>query len=175
MNEAQQLINMSELALSKVKAIQEYHYQIAIADGVITIELEKTDSDTLSLFDIANLAISEVKKVKGYSYSLVISDRDNGENITIKIEKSKDTFVDLIHSLDTNLDNQVVEDFIQYLVNAIMDENDNSVRVENGRIYIDSRKKFFAQHGVGELRKPLNKLIGTTKKFSARYFDMKYI
>ena len=142
MNEAQQLINMSELALSKVKAIQGYHYQIAIADGVITIELEKTDSDTLSLFDIANLAISEVKKVKGYSYSLVISDRDNGENITIKIEKSKDTFVDLIHSLDTNLDNQVVEDFIQYLVNAIMDENDNSVRVENGRIYIDSRKKF---------------------------------
>lgn len=174
--EQQQLINIKELALSALKNLPGYRYNVSIDDHVVTIELTKTNHDAMELFDAVDVPMSEIDKIKGYTYRLNLLGRN--DNAIIAIEKRHNTFAEVISSIETDLDEQTVEDFIQFIYQSIygeVDESTSHVRVENGRIYIDSNKEFFDEHGVGELHTPLVKMIGTTNKFSTPCFDMKLI
>lgn len=71
-------------------------------------------------------------------------------------------------------DETAIDNFLKYLEAAAHDDKDNAVRLDDGNIYIDSRKGFFADHGVGALRDKINTIFRPEKKFSTRRFKLKY-
>lgn len=173
MNEEQQLINIKEKALSNLKNLTGYKYQVSVDESVVTIKLTKISDDAMELFDVDDVVLSGIDNIKGYTNSLTMP--IHNDDVIITIEKSHNIFSDVISSIETNLDEQTVEDFVDFIYDEIMYESTKHVHVENGRVYIDANKEFFDEHGVGELHTPLVKMIGTTNKFSIPCFDMKLI
>lgn len=63
-----------------------------------------------------------------------------------------------------------VSPLVDAILNAVCGDNVDGIKIDNGYIYLDSRKSFFDRYNVFDLRSELNNISKPIKKFHQRVF-----